>query len=457
MNEVADDAYSWDDVPWVDTSGESFRGGIWKKETVVAKPEDIPEEDAEDEAEAGGEGTDTSIDIVKNKEARTMSTPALPSSGNGVKARTGKKGSINSLSEIGNGSSSGLDRPSRAEAPRVMRSTSFATVADPMVSTSHADGDYVRRDSDPLRKRDEASTILKDLSSKSAVASPSGSPYGSPPNEPSITSSSKDGSFAISPEASRESLHANDARPRSAASSLQSPSQTSFPQSPSSSTLDTEAQSVKQDTKSIKGFGSAARSLTATDRKQALASINAATAAAQKWGWGVINRNKQKEAEATSKAKTLASPMGRGHPLPPPGIPLPPPERSIASSLPFTIPKRKPVPPPLLPKRPDPSAHGNGEDIQSSPRPALPERRNRQSSFKGQDDQADEVLVVEAPQESTPTSPAPDEHRDDFFGHGEEETSMGAWESSLLPEPDTEPAQAGAGDTKEGAELAAEH
>ncbi len=435
----------------MDTSGETFRGGIWKKETVVAKPEDIPEEDAEDEAEAGVEGTDNSVDILKSKEARTMSTPALASSGNGIKARTGKKGSINSLSEIGNGLSSGFDRSSRAEAPRVMRSTSFATAADPMVSTSHADGDYVRRDSDPLRKRDEASTILKDLSSK---VSPSGTPYGSPPNESSITPSSKDESAAISPKVSQESLHASDVRPRSAASSLQSPSQASFPQSPSSDTLGAEARSVKHDAKPTKGFGPAARSLTATDRKQALASINAAGAAAQKWGWGVINRNKQKEAEAASKAKTLSTPMGRGHPLPPPGIPLPPPERNIAGGLPFALPKRKPVPPPLLPKRPDASAHGSGEE---SPKPALPERRTRQSSFRGHDDQADEVLVVEAPQESAPSSPAPDEHRDDFFGHSEEDSSMGAWESSLLPDQDTELAQSNPGDTKGIAERPPEH
>lgn len=31
----------------------------------------------------------------------------------------------------------------------------------------------------------------------------------------------------------------------------------------------------------------------------------------------------------------------------------------------------------------------------------------------------DEVLVVEAPTESAPTTPAADEHHDDFFGHGE--------------------------------------
>ena len=41
------------------------------------------------------------------------------------------------------------------------------------------------------------------------------------------------------------------------------------------------------------------------------------------------------------------------------------------------------------------------------------------------DDQAEnEVLVVEAPTESAPASPARDEHHDDFFGHGEPPTTI---------------------------------
>jgi hypothetical protein len=35
----------------------------------------------------------------------------------------------------------------------------------------------------------------------------------------------------------------------------------------------------------------------------------------------------------------------------------------------------------------------------------------------------DEVLVVEAPTESAPASPAADEHHDEFFGHGESSES----------------------------------
>lgn len=257
--------------------------------------------------------------------------------------------------------------------------------------------------------------------------------------------------------ASRESLSASHARQQSTASSMQSPSQSSFPRSPSSGTFGSRDPSINEENKSNKSLTSAARSLTATDRKQAFASINAATAAAQKWGWGVLNRNKQREAEMANKDRALTTPMGRGRPLPPPGTPLPPPERTPTRTVPFTLPKRKPVPPPLLPKRPEANTddHHN-ENIQSSPKPALPERKNRQSSFKGSDEHADEVLVVEAPLESAPTTPVIDEQRDEFFGHEEAESSMGAWESSVLPDEEAEPAHSLVSETTENKEAAPE-
>ena len=94
----------------------------------------------------------------------------------------------------------------------------------------------------------------------------------------------------------------------------------------------------------------------------------------------------------------------------------------MASS--FMAPKRKPVPPPLLPKRPETNGSTDANPARSSPKPPLPplpDRRKRQSSTTQDDESESEVLVVEAPTESAPTSPAVDEneHHDEFFGHGE--------------------------------------
>jgi hypothetical protein len=430
---------SWDDVAFLDTSKEPFRGGIWKKEAVVAKPVNIPDEDAEDEAETGGEGTENSLGALKIKDTRTMSTPALASSQNVVKPRGAKKGSIKSLADIG--LSSGFENPINPDPPQAIRSTSFAAAAGPMVTVDHADGDHVRSDQDPLHKRDEASVILKDLSSKSVTASPSGSPHGSPPHESSISLASNNHSTGISPNASSESLHANPMPQRPSIASIQSLNQSLGPGTPTSANFDSQPPSQNEEPKHPKTLASAARSLTNTDRKQALASINAATAAAQKWGWGVLNRNKQREAEAANRERTPETPMGRGRPLPPPGIPLPPPERSPMKTNPFAVPKRRPVPPPQLPKRPDTTINEQSSDTSHlTPKPPLPERRNRQSSFQGDDEHRDEVLVVEAPVESAPTSPVVDEHHDDFFGHGEPESHSGATEDLAHQEVERAPA-----------------
>jgi hypothetical protein len=427
---------SWDDVAFLDTSKEAFRGGIWKKEAVVAKPVNIPDEDAEDSAGTGGEN---SLEALKIKDTRTMSTPALASSQNVVKPRGAKKGSIKSLADIG--LSSGFEKPIKPDPPRAIRSTSFAAAVGPMVTVNHADGDHTRSDQDPLHKPDEASVILKDLSSKSITASPSGSPQGSPRRESSISLASNGRSTTISANASSESLHANPMPQRSSIASIQSLNQSSGPGTPTNANFDSQPPSQNEDPKHPKTLASTARSLTNTDRKQALASINAATAAAQKWGWGVLNRNKQREAEAANRERTPEVPMGRGRPLPPPGIPLPPPERSPMTTNPFTIPKRRPVPPPLLPKRPDTTNEQSSDTSHLPPKPPLPERRNRQSSFQGDDDQhRDEVLVVEAPVESAPTSPTVDEHHDDFFGHGEPESHSGATEDLANQEVERAPA-----------------
>ena len=421
----------------------------------MAKPENIPDEDAEDETEAGGEEKENSIEALKMKASRAMSTPAPTSSQNGIKSRAAKQGSIRSLADIG--LSSGFEKSMRPDPPRAMRSPSFAAAVDPTVTANHADGDYARHDIDPSRKRDEASAILKDLSSKTMAVLPSESPQGSPPRESPMPLDSNNHITGVSANASMESLHVTSTPQRSSITSIQSLTPNSAPGTPASVDIQSQPPSVSEEPKHTKTLASTARSLTNTDRKQALASINAATAAAQKWGWGVLNRNKQKEAEAAHRERALETPMGRGRPLPPPGIPLPPPERSSMQGNPFAVPKRRPVPPPLLPKRPDASTNGLGGHVSNPPpKPALPERRNRQSSFQGHDEHGDDVLIVEAPVESEPTSPAVDEHHDDFFGHGEPDSQAGATELPTDQEAKPEPTRSAENSTDENDGFVAE-
>lgn len=398
----------WDDAPFLDTSQERFRGGIWKRESAVPTSTEIRTEDPEDEAEASIDRT-TPPEPIKLLEERTMSMPVLDGS-NDAKQRSGKRSVISLADDLG--TSTSIEKSPRAEAPHLMRSSSFATATNPKVTANHADADSIRSDVYSPQKRDNASSILKDLSSRSQTASPGESPAGTPPKESTLAAAMEDRGSANTTQVSVQNPTAGQG--------LQSSVQNGDTNQDfvSAASTSREAPSTDEDQAPKKGIISVAKSLTATDRKQALASINAATAAAQKWGWGVLHNKRQKEAQASEPTESPAAPMGRGRPLPPPGTPLPPPERS-SPMLNFSIPKRKPVPPPPLPKRSD-TGGTNIDRPTSSPKPPLPERRRRHSSMRNDSDPGeDEVYVVAAPTESAPATPVTEEHRDEFFGHTE--------------------------------------
>ncbi|KIX05148.1 uncharacterized protein Z518_06020 [Rhinocladiella mackenziei CBS 650.93] len=424
----------WDDVPFFDTRHQRYRGGIWKTEPVSTDATEIPNDDVEDAAEASDSGTRMPAEL--SKDDRAVSMPVLADSKAPGKINAAKK-SISSLNDLsGTKSSEIVDKPDPST-PRWMRSPSFASAANPTITANHADGNTPTRESDPSLKRESIATILKDLSARagSGNPSPSGSLTGSPPVESVMASAVKDiprRPSDVASKASDDGSMQQDDQSNHTASSLPRP--TTLARRRSLQSLDTgdvkdgRPSSAQESAKPTRGLAQTARSLTSADRKQALASVNAAAAAAQKWGWGVLARNRQREAQAATERgsndpsgpPTPREPMGRGRPLPPPGIPLPPPEKPARPSV-FMVPKRKPVPPPLLPKRPEVNGSNDAGLAKSASKPPLPERRKRQSSIQPDDESEADVLVVEAPTESAPTSPAAvtDEHHDDFFGHGE--------------------------------------
>jgi hypothetical protein len=402
----------WDDIPFLDTSGELFRGGVWKRDIKPAQPVEIEEEMPEDEAEAGESHADASMDLLKTGDGRTMSESHLPlSPGAGLKSRAGK--STMTPDDLGHASTSALDKAHRPEPPRVLRSSSFASAADPMVSPNHADADGSKRLSDPAKRKDAAQAMLKELSSKSIAASPAESPAGSPPDEAATAAALKAMSKPSSKD-SDESLSTLSRRQASEASSIQTNSQSSILTSPTPGSADSKTPSLNEEPTRTSTLGSI-RSLASPAEKRQGINLSSATAAAKNWGWGVLARNQQREKEAMahhSKLGTPDLPMGRGRPLPPPGTPLPHPERSLLSALPLS--KRKAIPQPTPPDRVNSAA-----SWKSTPKPPHAERRKRQSSAQ-HDDQPDEVLVVEAPVDSDPGTPVADEHHDEFFGHSED-------------------------------------
>ncbi|RMD44123.1 hypothetical protein DV735_g1010, partial [Chaetothyriales sp. CBS 134920] len=271
----------WDDIPFYLTLDQKYRGGIWKHEGhAPASVEVKPELD------------DDAVPIHLNSQDRNLSEPVLSD------VKRFRK-SPSTLSDP-------LPSP-----PRLMRSSSIATAAGPKITIGHVDGDSTRPEEQDVRKRDSATVVLKDLTTRQAgptAGSGSGSVAGS-------VSGSASGSVPGSVSGSASGLTV---------------------------------------------------------------------------GWGVLARKQQ------GKKDVPASPMGRGQPLPPPGQPLPPPQRpmSIAGMANSMLARRRPV-------------------------------------YR--------VLVVAAPIESQPPSPAPSPERDAYFDEAvtpEEGTSEGTPEAtSDMPTP----------------------
>ncbi|KAI6247295.1 hypothetical protein HI914_04246 [Erysiphe necator] len=77
-------------------------------------------------------------------------------------------------------------------------------------------------------------------------------------------------------------------------------------------------------------------------KRLSLATMNNAAATAKKWGLSALHRNFDSKNDPANESKALRPlVIGRGRPLPPPGIPLPPP---IRNKIPLAVPKRKLVP-----------------------------------------------------------------------------------------------------------------
>jgi len=104
-----------------------------------------------------------------------------------------------------------------------------------------------------------------------------------------------------------------------------------------------------------------------------LAAAGAATNAARNWGWNTIQKNKgafqRPGGRLEQPARVPNEPMGRGQPLPPPGMPLPGPQKGVWAGM-GSI-RRKPAPalPSRGPRAEDPSAEhpSSGEDIKHDP------------------------------------------------------------------------------------------
>ena len=385
----------WDDIPFLDTLSQRFRGGIWKRD--IPQPDgaadDIPDESGGAPSTPGGttarHGSE-SIDVLKAHDERTRSAPALSDSlplsppsrkGSADAAAEPDRGPTNAVSPVAAGSLSGSP-------PRVLRPQTFANAADPVLTADHGQRDKAGSDV-PSEERPNATSAMIEITTRSPPESPAEGAGelsdGRPP--------SRDPSFVESIESGGTPDHQHG--PNGAGSSSRPTSRDRPGDAGAATPLRGPA---NRSTASLASTGTAKRRTTLetltrtltpeTNRSQASITLGNATSAAKKWGLTMFGKGESRPgAEPSRPAGTPDEPIGRGHPLPPPGTPLPTPAKFgfRRGSSAVSVPRRKPVGPP--------------EEQRGLP---------RRKPVDGESHRPEELLVVEAPPDSTPNSPVVD-------------------------------------------------
>ena len=397
----------WDDSPFTDTRKQEFRGGIWADQGTTrgmsTEHTKIPDEAPEDDAELEADAAPVPSAAPLAKDGRTLSMPVSFdsfSSGPVPKAAAISKQSIDETTK--DGLAAGVQKG--PEPPKALRSRSFASAANPFLSTDNANFDSVQPAKN-IKQQQDATSAMMAIAYRSRPTSPADTPGESAPGpstlwENSQIISNRSSTFSDSNGTSEQSLLQNVYS--------SSPSQISLPPTPTSTSSRSTKSTFKNDIPQPRALQAETRPPASSEKRQSIVALGAATAAAKVWG--VLSRNldqKTQQAPDPDRAGTPKHPIGRGRPLPPPGEPLPFPEGPRSKTTPAATPRRKPVPKSDLPQRRQDEAKAR-----PVPLPTQPARKRQGSAQMGHESEGG-LLVVEAPPESEPSSPN-DDKRDEF-------------------------------------------
>lgn len=362
----------WDDIPFTDTLGHAFRGGIWGDQS----PDYL---------------SSTSQDSTFN-DMVTNTYPHVPADVADI-AGSGQEESVHvAFDQPSTGATSSTILPSqdvpqvRDQKPIALRSSSFATVADPLLSNANADSaqpeERKRRESYP-----DAAASMSVIRNRSRPTSP---------NDIAGASTSLSTKQACSSASTQfnEKPTGNDVKTQAAEHThIRSSSLTPSRQSSRSGGSAVGGTSPEPNDNRHSSQPSPAA-------KRSLATLGAATAMARKLGWGALSRQNRSSTNQSARAGSPGNPIGRGQPLPPLGQPLPSP-KGRTLSMPIAALKKEPEDPP--------SSIGQHYDERvDRPSPTAPVGlRQRRSSSAGTEQGHEGLLVVEAPS-SEPPSPTND-------------------------------------------------
>lgn len=392
----------WDDAPFLDTMGQAFRGGIWQRD--MPEPDvqmEIPDESGEPPSTPKSVRGD-SVEVLKVKDDRTMSMPVLSESNPAkIKARKPLKESVSDLQpKHSGGTSTGIERSDSTPLPRSIRSQTFSNAADPVVTADNANKVASQTNPDD---QSSATSAMIEISNRSPPTSPNRTPSNSPPTAgimmPEGALHSRGSSIAESIDSVGFVNDTVITNPSSAR--LENMSSFSGPRSSRGSSTTSISSEKPRRRSTIETLTKSFQPPTSDDKASGNMTIGSATAAAKKWGMSVFGKGDAPHDQDPSRAHrdTPDQPIGRGHPHPPPGAPLPRPDKYALKRNPGNLPKRKPlmVAPPY-------SEWSKTADHRPVPPPPLPRRKPIPPHLRT--DNADEVLVVEAPLDSGPDSPA---------------------------------------------------
>ena len=390
----------WDDIPFFKTEHKKWRGGIFQDDDAVAPPDTIEEDvaqqgrvDAVDRIEQSGEPPLADMRPME----KSHSLPLLES-----KPPTGLFGRK-------------LVNKTYGDANRAGSSTSLDILsASPTRPTQPAHDTEANGETETKSVLDRAVSAISAAASRSHNSSPAPTPSTSPV-KPSPLSGFGPNSSTSSLE-TKETVNDNEhtsktgAR-RDTASSVESASQPDYLESKSPTpSLKSHTGSLSrglfrrlESSNSIPGL-SGQGGAEGDARRTTLAAVSKAAMTARTWGWNAIQRkgdgHKDEPHSEGSSSLDLSQPMGRGQPLPPPGTPLPLPQKTGRSKInPIPTPNRKPLPPPR-PRASELAEHKNGN--RSVPPPPLPKRRLMSETAESG---GENMLVVEAPEDSRPGTP----------------------------------------------------
>ncbi|KAH8838517.1 hypothetical protein MCOR01_009953 [Pyricularia oryzae] len=445
----------WDDSPFFNTEHKKWRGGIFEGDDAVVSSADLESLAAQlgavDEVEKSEEQSTTQAaqstsDLPPMEKSHSL--PVLEQTSTTTGALFGQKSSTSTKSKSSGHSKRGSISSTNTETrpqfpPRPSRSGSITGPSSPVVSTDTVNSDIFKPSSSPPYES-AAAQAMAHLSARSAAlgTSPPDSRPAGPASKPSNSShvsvaSSRDGTDS---EKDRNFL---DATPRpdrrhtvSSTNSGKSDEDDGSPAASIKSNLRAQTGTLtrnfflrhKTSTESLAAVGGSGTG--DTPKRNAMEAIATAATVAKRWGLNALQRNASDANGVGGKSEggadredqqplDLSKPMGGGRPLPPPGTPLPMPDKnSKVTSIPVPQPKRRPiVPPPQLvhPGEQQGSGSNNSSQDNVSRRggmqrktvpPPLPKRRHaQQNNDSPSRANGDMMLVVEAPADSEPTSP----------------------------------------------------